>query len=200
MHTTLNKIREKEPSAPGWAKLLKGLNKTEADDEALSIIQIIDSNGIEFAIRCLYAVEGHDKEIRLFAVDCARDVQYLMTDPRSIAALDVAERFANGEATVEELNAAKAAALGAAYACAMGAANGESRDSAGTAAMAAENAAKGDAAWAAILAASSAAMAAASDSNSGAALGNAMSARAATRAAQEKRLREICGSTIQDQE
>lgn len=32
-----------------------------------------------------------DKELRLFA---ARQVQHLMTDPRSIAALDVAERYA----------------------------------------------------------------------------------------------------------
>jgi hypothetical protein len=106
MYTTLNKIREKELCAPVWAKLLKSLSKTEGDDQPLSIISIIDSNGIEFAIWCLRAVEGHDREIRLFTVDSARDVQHLMTDPNSIAALDVAERFANGEATVEELHTA----------------------------------------------------------------------------------------------
>ena len=49
---------------------------------------------------------GKDRELRLFAVACARQVQHLMTESRSIAALDVAERFANGEATPDELASA----------------------------------------------------------------------------------------------
>jgi len=110
MYTTLNKIREHDPCEDGWAKLLSYLGKTTADDEPLSITTIIDSNGVEDAIWCLRAVEGHDKEIRLFAVWCARQVQHLMADPRSLAALDVAERFANGEATEEEREAAGTAA------------------------------------------------------------------------------------------
>ena len=44
---------------------------------------------------------------RLFAVRIARTVQHLMTDQRSIDALDVSERHANGEATDEELRIAK---------------------------------------------------------------------------------------------
>ncbi len=59
-----------------------------------------------------------DKELRLFAVFAARQVQHLMTDSRSIAAIDVAERFANGEASVEELETANAAARAAASAAA----------------------------------------------------------------------------------
>ena len=55
-----------------------------------------------------------EKELRLFAVWCARQVQHLMKDKRSLDALDVAERFALGKASVEELRAAGAAALGAA--------------------------------------------------------------------------------------
>lgn len=47
--------------------------------------------------------EWNEKTARLFAVWCARQVQHLMGDDRSIAALDVAERFVNGEATEEEL-------------------------------------------------------------------------------------------------
>jgi hypothetical protein len=56
------------------------------------------------------------RELRKFAVWCARQVQHLMTDPRSVAALDVAERHADGLATDEELHAAGAAAEAAAWA------------------------------------------------------------------------------------
>jgi len=56
-----------------------------------------------------------DKELRLFAVFCARQNLHLLTDQRSIDAIDIAEKFANGEATTEELSAARAAALDAAW-------------------------------------------------------------------------------------
>lgn len=52
----------------------------------------------------------------------ARQVQHTMGDPRSIEALDVAERYASGEATPAELNAARSAARSAAHAAAQGAA------------------------------------------------------------------------------
>lgn len=42
-------------------------------------------------------------KLRLFSVWCARRVQHLITDERSLRALNVAERYANGEATREEL-------------------------------------------------------------------------------------------------
>ena len=53
-----------------------------------------------------------DRTLRLFAVWCAREALKLVEspDPRSINACDVAERYANGEATNEELSAARAAA------------------------------------------------------------------------------------------
>ncbi len=46
-----------------------------------------------------------DKDLRLFAVWCAREALKLIDnpDPRSIEACNVAERYANGEATKEEL-------------------------------------------------------------------------------------------------
>ena len=114
MITTLNKIRAFQPCEEGWKKLLKHLNKTKADDEQLSIITILDSNGLSDALWCLRAVEGYDKEIRLFAVWCARRVQHMMTDPRSIAAIDVAERYAFGQATDDDLRKARDAAEDAA--------------------------------------------------------------------------------------
>lgn len=56
-----------------------------------------------------------DRTNRLFAVWCAREALKLVEtpDPRSVAACDVAERFANGEASVEELAAAASAAWAA---------------------------------------------------------------------------------------
>jgi len=54
--------------------------------------------------------------LRLFAVWCARQVQHLMKDERSIAALDVAEKYAKGEVGEEELKEARAAAVAAAWA------------------------------------------------------------------------------------
>jgi hypothetical protein len=138
MKTTLNAIRDHHPCADGWKKLLANLGKTAADDDPLSLITILDSNGIDDALWCLRAVYDHDKEIRLFAVWCARQVQHLMTDQRSVDALDVAERFANGDATKEELDAAGAAAWAASGSEAMAAASAAARAAAMDAASAAQ--------------------------------------------------------------
>jgi hypothetical protein len=51
-----------------------------------------------------------DRQRREFAVWCAERVRHLMTDSRSTTALDVAARHLRGEATDEELAAARDAA------------------------------------------------------------------------------------------
>jgi hypothetical protein len=92
-----------------------------------------------------------DKTQRLFAIWCARHTpmhdgrttSVLLTDPRSIEALEVAERFAHGNATKEELAAARAAARAAAWPAAWDAAGDAARD----AARAAPRAAAWAAAW-----------------------------------------------------
>jgi hypothetical protein len=127
-YTTLNKIRQHGPCADGWAKLLRYLGKTQPDDEPLSLVTILDSNGLDDALWCLRACEGIDREARLYAVWCARQVQHLMTGPSLLTALDVAERHANGDATDEELGAARAAAWAAAWAAARAAAWAAARD------------------------------------------------------------------------
>ena len=110
IYTTLNKIRACSPCESGWTKLLKHLGKTSADNDLLPFSVILESNGLEDASWCCRSAPEYAKEWRLFAVWCARQVQHLMTDKRSIDALDVADRFANGEATQQELDAALAAA------------------------------------------------------------------------------------------
>jgi hypothetical protein len=81
-----------------------------------------------------------DRRLRLFAVWCARQALALIAnpDPRSVAACDVAERYANGQATDDELSAAWAAAWAAAWDAAWDAARAAARaaawDAAGDAA------------------------------------------------------------------
>ena len=101
--TTLNRIRKHGPCNDGWEKLLKGLGKTKADDEPLPYSKIIEINGIDDALWCCRAEPEHSKTWRLFAVWCVRQVQHLLPNDRAIAAIDVAERYANGLATDDEL-------------------------------------------------------------------------------------------------
>ena len=151
VYTTLNKIRSHGPCESGWVKLLKHLGKTKADDEPLALATVLESNGLDDALWCLRACEGIESEARLYAVWCARQVQHLMTDQRSLAALDVAERYANGDATDEELAAAWDAAgdvaWGAAWGAARDAARGAAKAAAWDAAWAAAWGAAWDAAW-----------------------------------------------------
>src|SRR3954462_14972173 len=112
MKTTLNQIKKFSLCDASWRKLLKSLNKTKADDEPLTILHILDSNGLDDALWCLKTVKNEERKIRLFMVFCARKVQHLMP-PESVHALDVSERFANGLAPEEELAAARAASSAA---------------------------------------------------------------------------------------
>ena len=173
--TTLNRIRDHRPCAEGWTKLLAGLGKNAPDDEPLSYATIARINGIDDALWCCRAEPRYDKHWRLFAVWCARQVEYLMTDQRSRNALDVAERHAHGEATDAELDAAFDAARDAARAA---------EDAACPAAWAAAWAAVWAAAWAA---ARDAARIAAWDAAWAAGdAGDARAARAAARVAAAK--------------
>ena len=141
--TTLNRIRACSPCEEGWTKLLKGLGKTSADDEPLAYSRIVEINGLDDALWCCRAEPQHGKVWRLYAVWCGRQVQHLMTDQRSVAALDVAERHASGDATDAEL----AAALDAAWDAADAAAWAAARTAAGAMAGSATWSAAADAAW-----------------------------------------------------
>src|SRR5574343_1418068 len=76
-----------------------------------------------------------DKTLRLFACACVREIWHLLTDERSRNAVEVAERYAHGQATDEELTASGDAAWYAA------------NNASGDAAWHAANNASGDAAW-----------------------------------------------------
>ena len=124
MQTTLRKIRAAGPCGMrlddgkrvGYLKLRHHLGKGYGDDTPVDIATILESNGLDDALWCLRAVDGHAREMRLYAVWCARQVQSQLEDPRSLTALDVAERHANGAASKDELAAAGDAARAATHA------------------------------------------------------------------------------------
>jgi hypothetical protein len=141
MKTTLELIRKQKPCEESWSELLKSLNKTKADSEPLELTYILETLGIEDAIWSLRSLEGKDKEIRLFAADCAESVLHIFekehpNDDRPRKAILAARDYANGFITSQELKAAGAAA---------GAAAG---DAARATARDAAFAAAADAAWA----------------------------------------------------
>jgi hypothetical protein len=133
---TLADLRKHGACVNGYNKvvrMLQGKAFTDADSERethirfkhdapILLADIARNNGLDDALWTLRCIQGVDRDARLFAVWCARQVQHLMTDERSIAALDVAERHANGNASDEEFDAALAAAWDAALAAALAAA------------------------------------------------------------------------------
>lgn len=146
---TLAALRKAGACYNGYNKLVRSLQgqpftDEDADRESyirfrhdaeIPLLDILKSNGLDDALWSLRCVSGADRDIRLFAVWCARHVEHLMEDHRSKDALNVAERFANGNASDEE--------LAAAWAAARAAAEDAARDAAGEAAWAAA----WDAAW-----------------------------------------------------
>ena len=178
MNTTLNQIKQHSPCSEGWGKLLAFLNKTEADDEELSLLTILESNGLSDAIWALRSVKGKDREIRLMACDFAESTVHLANDECCNNAIAVSRRYANGEATQEELKEARVAARAAARVAA-------SAEASAAAWAAARVAASAEASAAASAEAREAASAAASAEASAAAWAAEWAARAAE---QEKQI------------
>jgi len=95
-----------------------------AEDETLSVLEWVKKyrnaiNSKEDIIWLLCRKEFmSDRNLRLFAVWCAREALKLVENPdqRSVNSCNVAERYANGEATSGELAAAWDAAWDAARA------------------------------------------------------------------------------------
>ncbi|MDN7998084.1 hypothetical protein QZN00_13090 [Burkholderia multivorans] len=162
---TLDALRKAGACYNGYNKLVRSLQGQPFTDEdegresyirfrhdaEIPLLDILKSNGLDDALWSLRCISGADRDIRLFAIWCARQVEHLMEDQRSKDALNVAERFANGEATEEERaaagDAAWDAARDAAWDAARGAAGAAARAAAWDAARAAAWGAAGDAAW-----------------------------------------------------
>lgn len=157
-HVTLKQLRKAGACYDGYNKVVCMLSgKVFAPeretymrfkhDGYISLIDIAENNGIDDALWATRCLSGVDRDLRLYAVWCARQVQHLRTDKRSLDALNVAERYANGEATDDELDYASSAAWYAARYAARYAASDAARDAAWAAASSAARAAASDAAW-----------------------------------------------------
>ena len=158
---TLAALRKEGACISGYNKVVRAVQGREFSDgdhgretyirfahkDPIPLILIVESNGLDDALWALRCVHDCDRDARLFAVWCARQVQHLMTDARSTAALDVAEAFANGRTSEDELAAARAAAREAAWEAAWDDAWDAARDAARDAAWAAARAAARAAAW-----------------------------------------------------
>ena len=188
---TLKDLRQAKACIAGYNKVVCSLQGQPFTDkhrdmksyirfvynEPISLSFILENNGLNDALWALHCIKDADRDIRLFSVWCARQVQHLMRDSRSTNALDVVERFANGKATKEELEAASAAAW-------------DARADASADAYAASADAWADASAAASAASAAAYAASAAASAASAAARNA--ARADTYAAQEEMFKLMC--------
>ena len=127
---TFQQILDQDPYVEGWARLLlnKGIiDQLTHDDyidmegvilpaEPFPLADILDTNDLDDTLWCLRCLPEHDSLWRKYAVWCAYQVEHLMKDERSKNALRVAWDYAEGKATLSQLNAARDAAAYAAYA------------------------------------------------------------------------------------
>jgi hypothetical protein len=119
MKTTFNKILRHLPPASlaslgpytSMVARLQAKQKVDFDhDQEISILSILDRMGIDAALTFLDAVDGYDKEKRLLAVTFVNQISHLIESQVLDSALEVAEAFALGKATRQELHEAHAQA------------------------------------------------------------------------------------------
>jgi hypothetical protein len=108
--TTLYQIRDHNPCISGWKTLLRTLGKTEADGEEVSMLTILESNGVEDALWCLRAVDGFDREKRRLALWLFRLSGDYLADKRSWEAIDSASNCVNGSPRIDRMFAAQSPA------------------------------------------------------------------------------------------
>lgn len=103
---TLKQLRDAKACVEGYNKVVCMLTGEEFDEDRethmrchheceISLIDIANNNGIDDALWATRCLVGKDRDLRLYAVWCALQVQHLLGNERSIEAIDVAERFAN---------------------------------------------------------------------------------------------------------
>jgi len=125
IHTTFRKLHEAGACTERYRFLAKALGgiKTYGKDTPITLLQILDINGLDDALWALRACDDAEKFSRLLACDYAEHVLHIFEtqypdDDRLRKAIEVSRRYARGEAMEEALAAARAAAWDAAGAAA----------------------------------------------------------------------------------
>ncbi|MFA5135699.1 MAG: putative immunity protein [Patescibacteria group bacterium] len=158
LSTTLRKLRTPPDAACAdrYTLLTTALGGEEAYglDTPITILQALDICGLDDTLWGLRKCDDNDVEkfTRDLICDYAEHVLSVFEaacpdDMRPREAIEIARKYTTGEATSEELSAARAAAWDAARAAAGTAAGTAAWDAARTAAWAAASAAAGAAAW-----------------------------------------------------
>jgi len=122
LHTTFGKAKEAGACIESYRKMAKALGNVNkyGRDTFIGLDKVLEVCGLDDALWSLQIVlESADKEIRLFACDCAEHVLPLFekeypNDNRPREAIRIIRLFAEGQATRKELAAARAAASAAA--------------------------------------------------------------------------------------
>ncbi len=116
MQTTLNEIKKYDPCPSSWAKGLKYLNKSKADDEPIDFMVIYEVMGIKDALWCLRTQDYRD--YCLFLADVAELVLHIFEDvypdnkaPRQ--AIEAIRDWYNGDITDKQLEEYASAARAA---------------------------------------------------------------------------------------
>jgi len=136
LYTTFRILREVGACKPRYRYLARKLGgvKKYGEDKPIPILKILEINGFDDALWALciaMPVDKADKLLRLFNCWCVRNtplpdggtVWDLLEDERSRKAVEVAERYAHGKASEEDLAAAGVAAWEASWqsdSCAVG--------------------------------------------------------------------------------
>jgi len=129
IQTTFRKLHDAGACKERYRFLAKALGgiKAYGVNTPITLLQILDINGLDDALWALRACPDSDTFARLLACDYAEHVLRIFEtqypdDDRPRKAIAVSRRYARGEATDAELSAARAAAGYAAGAAALAAA------------------------------------------------------------------------------
>jgi len=154
-HTTFKQLQKHRACKDRYKLLRENLGRKCKLDTPISLLQILESNGLEDALWALIAVDHPDieRDARLYNCNVAEHVLHIYEnehpgDMSLRTCIEVSRRYAHGEATEEELAAAREAARGVAWEAAREAARGAAREAARAAARAAAREAVREAVWA----------------------------------------------------
>ena len=120
--TTLKALRAASTCTSCYLKLRNGLGPKYGSKTPIPLTRILDINGLGDTLWALdKVVAGGDKILLLWACDCADRVlpiyeMHYPNDLRVRQCIITTRAFANGTATLEDLDAARAAARAAAWA------------------------------------------------------------------------------------